>query len=230
MWLCKTLAILLILHHNVVRSKPNRQNYENTVQYLLLAGLKSKEIFLVPPSFLFYHLCHISTYSLSKVFPTKSNMSNIYAGFWLLSIFVKKAPSQIFDKVLYTSLIWLVLHWQGIPIGIKPKYDENFLQYLASYWLSHCTHFVKSVHIRSYSGLHFPAFGLNTERYEVSLRIKSECGKMRTRITSNIDTFTQLRLSCFKINGKYEQTWLPGNLRYRTLFLYNGSTHLLYKI
>ena len=60
-------------------------------------------------------------------------MSNIYAGFWLLSIFVKKAPSQIFDKVLYTSLIWLVLHWQGIPIGIKPKYDENFLQYLAFY-------------------------------------------------------------------------------------------------
>ena len=60
-------------------------------------------------------------------------MSKIYDGFWLLSIFVKKAPSQIFDKVLYTSLIWVVLHWQEIPIGIKPKYDENFLQYLASY-------------------------------------------------------------------------------------------------
>ena len=31
---------------------------------------------------------------------------------------------------------------------------------------------VKSVHIRSYSGPHFPAFGLNTERYFVSLRIQ----------------------------------------------------------
>ena len=32
---------------------------------------------------------------------------------------------------------------------------------------------MKSVRIRSYSGPHFPAFGLNTERYGVSLRIQS---------------------------------------------------------
>ena len=51
------------------------------------------------------------------------------------------------------------------------------------------THCVKSVRIRSYSGPHFPAFGLNTERYSVSLRIQSECGKIRTRITPNRDTF-----------------------------------------
>ena len=48
---------------------------------------------------------------------------------------------------------------------------------------------VKSVHIRSYSGPYFPAFGLNTERYSVSLRIQSECGKIWTRITPNTDTF-----------------------------------------
>ena len=35
----------------------------------------------------------------------------------------------------------------------------------------------------------FPACGLNTERYFVSLRIQSECGKMQTRITPNTDTF-----------------------------------------
>ena len=50
-------------------------------------------------------------------------------------------------------------------------------------------HCVKSVRIRSHSGLHFPVFRLNTERYEVSLRIQSECGKIRTRITLNTDTF-----------------------------------------
>ena len=50
-------------------------------------------------------------------------------------------------------------------------------------------HWVKSVRIRSYSGPHFPEFGLNTERYSVSLRIQSECGKMRTRITPNTDIF-----------------------------------------
>ena len=48
---------------------------------------------------------------------------------------------------------------------------------------------VKGVRIRSYSGPYFPAFGLNTERYSVSLRIQSECGKIRTRITPNTETF-----------------------------------------
>ena len=47
---------------------------------------------------------------------------------------------------------------------------------------------VKSVRIRSYSGPYFPAFGLITERYGVSLRIQSKCGKIRTRITPNTDT------------------------------------------
>ena len=41
-------------------------------------------------------------------------------------------------------------------------------------------HCARSVRIRSYSGPYFSAFGLNTERHGVSLRIQSECGKMRT--------------------------------------------------
>ena len=41
----------------------------------------------------------------------------------------------------------------------------------------------KNLRIRSYSSPYFPEFGLNTERYSVSLRIQSECGKMWTRIT-----------------------------------------------
>ena len=35
----------------------------------------------------------------------------------------------------------------------------------------------------------FPALGLNAGRYGVSLRIQSECGKMRIRITPNTGTF-----------------------------------------
>ena len=38
---------------------------------------------------------------------------------------------------------------------------------------------LKIVHIRSYSTPYFTAFGLNLERYRVSLRIQSECGKTR---------------------------------------------------
>ena len=38
--------------------------------------------------------------------------------------------------------------------------------------VEHTIHCVKSVRIRSYSGPHFPAFGLNTERYGCSVRMR----------------------------------------------------------
>ena len=50
-------------------------------------------------------------------------------------------------------------------------------------------HSVKIVLIRSYSGPNFLSFGLNIERYGVSRRIQSQCGKMWTRITPNTGTF-----------------------------------------
>ena len=42
----------------------------------------------------------------------------------------------------------------------------------------------------------FSAFRLNTERYGVSLRIQSKCGKMQTRITPNTDTFYAMTPLC----------------------------------
>ena len=51
---------------------------------------------------------------------------------------------------------------------------------------------MKIVRILSYSGPHFPALELNAERYFVSLRIQSECGKIRTIITPNTDTFYEV--------------------------------------
>ena len=70
-----------------------------------------------------------------------------------------------------------------LPLLFYPPFSGH-ATYLTNY---HC---VKSVRIWSYySGPHFPAFGLNTETYEVSLRIQSECRKMRTKITPNTDTF-----------------------------------------
>ena len=50
-------------------------------------------------------------------------------------------------------------------------------------------HCVQSVRIWSCSGPYFPVFGVNTERYSVSLLVQSQCGEMRTRITPNTDTF-----------------------------------------
>ena len=48
---------------------------------------------------------------------------------------------------------------------------------------------VENVRIRSYSGPYVSTFGLNTERYSLSLHIQSECEKMRTRIIPNTDIF-----------------------------------------
>ena len=48
---------------------------------------------------------------------------------------------------------------------------------------------MKSVRIWSFSSPYFPAFGLNTERYKISLHTESKCGKIRTRKTPNTDTF-----------------------------------------
>ena len=42
----------------------------------------------------------------------------------------------------------------------------------------------------------FSAFGLNTERYSVSLRIQSECRKMGIRIAPNTDTFYSVLTTC----------------------------------
>ena len=57
----------------------------------------------------------------------------------------------------------------------------------------------KKIFVRfwSFSGSNFPAFGLNREIYSVSLRIQSECRKIRTRKTPNTDTShtVSLRLS-----------------------------------
>ena len=56
-------------------------------------------------------------------------------------------------------------------------------------WILSFLHCVKRVHILSFSSSHFPAFGLNTERYGISLRTQSKCWKIRTIKAQNTDTF-----------------------------------------
>ena len=65
---------------------------------------------------------------------------------------------------------------------------------------------MKSVRFRSFSGPYFSAFELNTERYSVSLRIQSECGKIRTKKTPNTDTFHAVRMGLFRLY-KYNFYW-----------------------
>ena len=77
-----------------------------------------------------------------------------------LNLFSLKSKFGLF-VYFATDLFWI---WQGF---------NNLVSII---------HSVKSVSIRSYYGLHFPAFALNTE-------IQSECGKIRTRLTPNTISF-----------------------------------------
>ena len=55
-----------------------------------------------------------------------------------------------------------------------------------------------------FSGPYFPAFGLNTERYGVPLRIKSKCGKMRFRKNSAFGHFSR---SVFLVLRLWTRYW-----------------------
>ena len=81
-----------------------------------------------------------------------------------------------------------------VPWSVAVNVNWMRFWWRLKHFASHC---VKSVCIRSYSGTHFPAFGLNMERYSVSLRNQSECGKIRTRITPNTDTFYAVSVASF---------------------------------
>ena len=67
--------------------------------------------------------------------------------------------------------------------------DGNIMTIFSSPVIKHCVKHL--VRIRSYSGSHFPAFGLNTKRYSVSLRIKSEGGENMDQNNSEYRHFSR---------------------------------------
>ena len=102
------------------------------------------------------------------------------------------------------SLVRAFKSWEGrenlftlksnhpVPKSLKLVRGYLYIRNIEKCWnhaQSSPTHCIKIVRIRSYSGPYFLAFGLNTERYSVSLCIQSKCDKIRTRITPNTDTF-----------------------------------------
>ena len=82
------------------------------------------------------------------------------------------------------------LQYQLVASRIEKRFPEGMVRNTLFYSnFKHKLHCAKSVRIRSFSGPYFAAFRLNKERYQVSLRIQSECGKIRTRKTPNTDAF-----------------------------------------
>ena len=69
------------------------------------------------------------------------------------------------------------------------RFRFNFMLSNFMIIVSSSFHCLKNVHYQSFSGPHFPVFGLNTETYSLNLRIQSECRKMRNRKSPNTNTF-----------------------------------------
>ena len=88
------------------------------------------------------------------------------------------------------------IFWMSISKKFLSGSQESLTRFHEYYLNYHVLYCVKIV----YSGPYFPAFGLTTERYGIYLRIQSKCGKIRTRITPNRDTFYAVNDSKFKIS------------------------------
>ena len=92
---------------------------------------------------------------------------------------INKSVSELnadIEKMSYWAYHWKLQfnpdpNKQANEVIFSQKPSSNNLSYPPIKFNNHC---VISVRIRSYSGPYFPAFGLNLERYSVSLRIQSE--------------------------------------------------------
>ena len=117
--------------------------------------------------------------------------------------------SKLESNSFKLQILFLVFSLMFYHIFLKQSWikDKNIWISYINFSAQYC---VKSVHIRSYSGPHFPAFGLNAERYFVSLRIQFECGKVRTRITPNTNTF--YAVPCNEILQPFRGLWRYKNL------------------
>ena len=115
-----------------------------------------------------------SLFKYRGVFKTQANISWKFLRKQLTAesheLFSFKASSQILGWFLIT------------PMKQSKMYPK------ISYFSLNC---VKSVQIRSFFSPYFPVFELKTERYSVSLRIQSECGKIRTRKNSIFGNFSR---------------------------------------
>ena len=94
-------------------------------------------------------------------------LTNVYSNFW---------------KFFFSKLL----------VDLSPQKFQPlcFLKSMVCFYGKLCTlefpsdHCAESVKYGVISGPYFSAFGLNTERYEGSLRVQSKCRKIRTRSNS----------------------------------------------
>ena len=97
---------------------------------------------------------------------------------WQFKQKLKNYPDSNFLKSKWRRLVTLLASLTEMATNFLYK---GFLEDSNTAW--------KVSKYGDFSGPYFPAFGLNTERYGVSLRIQSEYGKIWTRKTPYFDNF-----------------------------------------
>ena len=96
----------------------------------------------------------------------------------------------------------LIIIWTYMQCGVRVflnfkgpiTWDIRHIRFKLATYGKRCTAW-KMFKYGIFSGPYFPAFGLNTERYFVSLHIQSECGKIRTK--KKIRIWTHFTQKCF---------------------------------
>ena len=79
-------------------------------------------------------------------------------------------------------------------------------------------YYVEGARIWSFSGPYFSAFGLDKERYSVSLRIQSDCGKIQTR------KYGHFSRSDASVIDAFSNLWKFQGHNSCTLFLFGAAT------
>ena len=132
-------------------------------------------------------------YSQKRFLPDMWNLLSIYKNVQGSNFFL---PNMSFSSCILCK--WIIRYQkhllgsvsiQKLFKNILTKYKGKHLCWRLYRLQGRSFHCVKIVRNRNYSSPHFPAFGLNTKRYPVSLHIHFECEKMQARITPNKNTF-----------------------------------------
>ena len=181
--------------------KDLHQDYSKVVIARTRLQGKGEGISLTP----YYHFHPLHRHvDISRAINAESSLLHIGSSrsragiLWFPNASRSSSEKLICDKCKQTKLIW------GGSANIQPL-DCRILGHQRCLDLPIWSE--KSVRVRSYSGPHVTAFGLNLERYSVSLLIQSECGKMWARITPNTDTFYAVN----KMSSDIMNSILPSN-------------------
>ena len=127
---------------------------------------------------------------------SKSAIETLEKDVVLVSLLLNFNIFHTFLKCFY-CWIWTSKCLLGI-FFLRNVHRVSVVFYCVSILLWHrvaVSHYVKSVHIWSFSGPYFPAFELNTEIFRVNLCIQSKCGKIHTRETPNTYTFCAVSMT-----------------------------------